>query len=385
MSKFLLVITSILLNIQCSNQATMSGNEKAGIESSDIKVEIDSSSSNSIKTKTEVPQKESPIVIAEPENSTPPIKSNSPLNESLMLNCDDNEKTMTITAQAGQEIELALTGELCPQIKSQRIMFMVDVSYSMGKQGYDPIQGNTCGRYEAIMAILDRLDSYKIENADIKASLILFTHLVVNEIDFTDLGEFRNLIAPSEICQADGAGGTNYGPAFDQAKDFFTATIDSELKLTYFITDGAPGPNSIEESINSGIKFKEEFTDLKLFQVFLGPTENIIPDPMLQIAQGGGYPSPVERTQTSGDLASILTAFNDVELKKENFTITIDEDTTVPLNSLEKNEKTNTWLWKSNYRISNDFEGTVKLQGTLDNHANIDSYAFDLNINIDRE
>ncbi|NRA45384.1 MAG: VWA domain-containing protein [Oligoflexales bacterium] len=314
-----------------------------------------------------------------------------PLNESLALTCESMDETRPLAAKVGQEISLSLKGEVCPMPLAQdpRILFIVDVSASMADRqegffspvipGADNFVDGTCGRYEAIKAILAKTKSGAATQAG-KAGVVLFgSDIHDNSIAFTDLADFEAQITPESICIATNT--TNYEQAFIRGKEWLDAEAGM-LKVAYFISDGLPtemNNNNFasQDEINAAsIAAGQALTEVdvqgaetKLFQVFLGPPN---PDNLV-VMEGiaGNKEGTIAEVEKASDLAKVLTDFSIVNLEIADLSILVNESDPVMVTRLEEIEKgaNAKWAWDANNVVipSDADRFQLKLEMTHDN------------------
>ena len=356
---------------------------------------------------------EQPVVVEEPppvEEEEEEILPPEPLNESLMLSCESSDKVHSISAQIDQEITLSFAGEVCPTPLAQdpRILFIVDVSGSMGDRqntfggiptgpiipGADTFENGTCGRYEAIKAILAETKASAATQTG-RAGIILFgSSIHPNSVEFTNLEDFEARVTPENICLA--VDGTNYQQAFLTAKEWLDAE-EGTLKVAYFISDGEPTeingnlapPLEVlkSTSIEAGKSLTQaglEGTSTKLFQVFLGVASPESLEVMEGIAGEDNLDS-IKEVEKASDLAKVLTDFSIVDLDITNLTITADL-TPIELTSFEEVEKgaNAKWSWSvDDLTIPSDVnELTLKLELT---HDNIETVTVITNVEVTRD
>ncbi|NRA46792.1 MAG: VWA domain-containing protein [Oligoflexales bacterium] len=289
----------------------------------------------------------------------------------VSINCDtEGQSTFAVFAneEAGDN-SFDIAGDICldPLEQDPRYLFIVDVSGSMEEHfdnnlgtevaGSDPFVNNSCGRYEAIQSILDKSRTKTGELIG-KAALVLFSAGInENSIDFVGIDEFQKQLTPERICL--GLESTNYETAFNEAESLFQGE-ESSLKLAYFISDGLPtvvnNPfanlsqtfiNNI--SIQAGQSFVASDDSIQLFQVFLGNREAEGLSILEEIA-GNTAESNIRKAANASDLAQALSDFSFIDLKKENFTIRIDEiNEPIGLEVLDpiENGSIPRWYWQT--------------------------------------
>lgn len=328
--------------------------------------------------------------------------------EEVAFTCENMSEARTISAKENQEVSFNLSGEVCPTALSQdpRILFIVDVSGSMADQqdnifgvpigpvipGADNFQNGTCGRYEAIKAILDKTKSGAATQTG-RAGVILFGSAIhPNSIAFTSLADFETKLTPESICIAED--GTNYQQAFITAKDWLSAE-DGMLKVAYFISDGMPTeingnltPEQAEVnaiSVSAGQALTEPVPGLgvpKLFQVFLGtpgPESLVV---MEEIA--GANTDSIAEVEKASDLAEVLVDFSVLELEKANISLLVDATNPLEIKTFEQLETgvNGKWAWEADSLGIPGDVSAFQLQLSLSNeHIENLSYTVDFTIN----
>ncbi|MFK7823926.1 MAG: vWA domain-containing protein [Oligoflexales bacterium] len=395
---FNLILVMLMMNLISCGGASFSSQNSQSTKAS--------SSDNVVAV--EAVEEVKPFEQEEPPPPPPPVKKEEPLeplNETLMLSCESTDEVHTITAKANQEISLSFSGEICPKPLAQdpRILFIVDVSGSMGdfflpngtiRQGADNFENGTCGRYEAIKAILEKTKSGTATQSG-RAGVVLFgSGIHENSIEFTSLEQFEAQIRPESICIADD--GTNYEQAFTTAKEWLDAE-DGTLKVAYFISDGEPteiigNPLPFGDLVKiTSIAAGKAFTKAnsagvspKLFQVFLGTASPKSLEVMEAIA--GDNKDLIQEVEKASDLATVLTDFSIVELEMDNLKITAKDATSIKVTRFEELEKgaSAKWSWQAeNLSIPGDTDQfQIKLELV---HDNIETISITTNIEITRE
>ena len=313
----------------------------------------------------EIPVEETP-----PEAPQEVVAPPDPLSESILLACEDTESSKPITAKIDQEISLSISGDVCPTPLAQdpSILFIVDVSGSMTDQqanifspvvpGADKFENGTCGRYEAIKAILEKTKSGAATQTG-RAGVILFgSDIHENSILFTDLANFEAQLRPENICIA--TNGTNYEQAFVRAKEWLDAE-QGELKIAYFISDGIPteinnNNNPSQDEINvASIAAGKALTEVaagalapKLFQVFLGPAnpDNLV---VMEGIAGDTKDTTIAEVEKASDLAKVLTDFSLLDLEIGDISLFADDASPIAVTKFEQIETgaNAKWAWEA--------------------------------------
>jgi len=153
---------------------------------------------------------------------------------------------------------LAVHGRLCnPGIGPRDVVFVIDVSESMRNLinlGNDPLKSGTCGRNEAVKAVLAGLP------ADTRVALVTFAGGVR-----TDSGGF---MAPGELAAkygsadilCDRAGtGTDYTAALTRTLALLAGGRPDASHEVYFVSDGEPG-SAAANGVDAAAQVRETAT-----------------------------------------------------------------------------------------------------------------------------
>ena len=144
------------------------------------------------------------------------------------------------------------------------------------KVGNDPQFNESCGRLEAIHALIDMVNSQRADEDEVKFALVPFAGEVLKDrmIEFEDMAQFREKMDANSVCSylvqseafethPQNPGGiwagnrispsTNYKAAFDKARSF--SNEFHPAKVVYMISDGLPtsgGNDPVQSSIEAG-------------------------------------------------------------------------------------------------------------------------------------
>ena len=327
-----------------------------------------------------------------------------PLKKTIHLSCGEQDLNDPISIQGNQDTELTLSGEVCPELLSEDplILFIVDVSGSMADRqntgilgiptgplipGADNYENGSCGRYDAIKAILAKArNGGATQNG--RAALILFSSEIhQNSLGFFDIAEFEAFLNPEDICIADD--GTNYQQAFLEAKELMDSE-QGELKLAYFISDGQPtvingGFNPSQDEVNqTSIASGKSLinSDVSLFQVFLGEAE---PEDIFVMEEIAGSKESIREVNDASELAPVLADFSAVNLSKNNLSIRVNnEDLAINVFEEIKSSSNNRWAWETNSLLIPENSNYIEVSLSL-THKHIETISFSLDLEIQRD
>jgi hypothetical protein len=263
-------------------------------------------------------------------SSTDKTKDGVPLQ--LRASCNDQRRyddgalDLKVAGLENEPDELVtVEGEFCPQAPAElRLVFAVDFSLSMynaeKSRGNDPVEGGTCGRLEAVRAIVKRhaktaqkSKSAKDADTDIKVGVVQFASDLVGEIPLTAVADLDDELTVKNFCR--GIDGTNYKVAFEAV----TKMLDDEpgTKVVYLISDGLPteggggerenAPRHRDAAQKAADAMRDSIDDLVYNTVFLGNVHEL-DDPTLDpekfLEELTGDPSRVKLVDKASELAS---------------------------------------------------------------------------------
>jgi hypothetical protein len=215
-------------------------------------------------------------------------------------------------------------GRVCPPQRMMRdILFVLDVSISMSSN--DPLRNNSCGRLEAMNAVLDRLPA-GIANFGI----VTFDSVIRHQSDrFYDNKDalYDHITGGNRSNIKDVAcaitGGTSYIAAFNGARTVFQRSRPNATKELFFITDGQPfddgmGPDwpavrtLASELRTQGVTIDGQVLPLNIATVMLGSVDDTF---LRSLASTGSNGQPVHaRVTDSAGLANVFADLADNRL-----------------------------------------------------------------------
>ncbi len=248
----------------------------------------------------------------------------------------------TISGSIGTTVEVE--GEFCGEVKaggkSLTIALVIDGSGSMDRN--DKFQANTCGRWKAGKALIEKLSELSTtENISIKTGMVTFGTVARSTVALTNIADFSAQMTAAEFC-IQTLGTTNYEDAFIKTKDLLKSTEGA--KIIYFISDGLPSvsnawpprtgggaPGAIQPAdmripFDAGAKaakdLRETVPDLTINAVFLGVggedqqvATSLGIDLQKYLADLVGAPERVKVVNDAGGLASEIAKFKVPEAK----------------------------------------------------------------------
>lgn len=154
-----------------------------------------------------------------------------------------------INAPTSGFIPVKFSGAVCtPQQAPRDIIFAVDVSGSMN--GNDPIIGSSCGRLDAVNAMLSAIP----KGTDVRFGIVTFSSGVVAKSSklqptttalFQDVMTSVNAVSVVNVLCATGSG-TNYQAGLTAGQALFTAGSRSNAsKELIFVSDGEPDSDKL--------------------------------------------------------------------------------------------------------------------------------------------
>lgn len=234
-----------------------------------------------------------------------PKPGNGPSREHLFTaSCqegeDTNEVSVEFSASKNERIIGTLEGEFCPLTSARlNVVFVVDFSSSMGRHqktsggaffdGNDPMINGTCGRYQAVQAILQSLQTQSESRANIQVAFMPFagTALMDYSLSLRALSDFQMVANAERFCRfltqsssistpgalylPNGDPSTNYGAAFEGTKSLLGS--NKSHTVMYFITDGEPTiprQDPVGASKTAGDSFRKQVKSLTMNALILG-------------------------------------------------------------------------------------------------------------------
>lgn len=154
-----------------------------------------------------------------------------------------------LNAQSGATIPVKFSGSVCSPLQAPRdVVFVIDVSGSMGNN--DPIVGSSCGRLDAVNAMLASIPS----TADVRFGIVTFSteaKAVSAKMQSTPSSLFQDVLASTransvvDILCAHATGLTGTGTNFDEALMATQTLISADARANasreiIFVSDGQP-------------------------------------------------------------------------------------------------------------------------------------------------
>lgn len=210
---------------------------------------------------------------------------------------------------ANQIVSLAAVGQTClPETVKRDIVFVVDISGSMGPgwfdPGADPLKNGSCGRKEAITKIIRSLPKHNAVNV----ALVLFDVEAIDKTSgFVDAETFLSSYAGSDVlCQA--RGGTSYRAPLQKTDELLELARSDSQKEVYFISDGQPSLQS-EVGAKEAARVREQ---AMIATLMLKGNDRILIE---QIASHDADGNPRHaKVEDANDLAEALTELAGIEL-----------------------------------------------------------------------
>lgn len=178
--------------------------------------------------------------------------SNGVTGANLSLSCAQSEDSQVspieVVRRPGQALQIQLHGDICPQsTHNLSILFIIDWSGSMAEN--DPGSGSSCGRFDAMQAIVQAVRQQRQQGDNVKAGFIGFNERVASQENFQDFEAFAGSLDGSKICSHQGS--TSYVAAFEGAEAMLRNVTGR--KVIYFISDGYPtvGRTTLNEWLSS--------------------------------------------------------------------------------------------------------------------------------------
>lgn len=205
-----------------------------------------------------------------------------------------------------KDLALEVGGEACdPGTGPRDVLFVVDVSDSMRdflNLGNDPVRNGTCGRNDAVNAVLDSLGD------GARVGLVTFDGNPKTVSDgYLDVAAFRTQYAKTAVLCESGSN-TNFTKAFAAAQTTLAKARADSAKELYFISDGEPNSTSVDGH-EEAAAIKQSAT---IATVMLKGDEEYMRD---VLASRDAQNQPLHaKVDKAADLAAALEALADVEL-----------------------------------------------------------------------
>ena len=253
------------------------------------------------------------------------------------VSCDkviNDVYSQDVTAPKGQKIKVS--GNICytPKIENVTskltVMLVNDVSDSM--QENDPLTNGSCGRYQAISSIIEKLKALMTDQVEINVGILNFASYGQTLLEMTNIKNLQSLPV-NEIC--DHYAQTNYEDALGKASRILSQ-YDGNRAL-YFITDGLPTQsNSSGDHRQRGLEAAENLrfsiSDLVFYSIYLESKEErsvFSPDPAQYLSKVTGKSENVKLVKDAASLATEIAKFElpepqDTQLSKPSLSLEFD-------------------------------------------------------------
>lgn len=279
-----------------------------------------------------------------------PAKNRPPADKYLKLACENGtgEARLMTEVAGGLATTVSLEGEFCgmPAKSSSgtlSVFFVIDMSGSMALS--DPVSGQSCGRLNAMRALLDKLNQTAKSGLEIKVGVGTFGNDAQVGIPLSPIEQVRARLTRESICRQD-AGGTNYEAALVTAKSAIENAVGP--KAVYFISDGLPSVSiqsrrsgggvgsggDVSQIYNAGIQAAEALRAVPgatLDVVYLDSAAarsqaeqiagSVVEEPSSYVEKIAGSKDRVRLVTSAAELANQITTFDnptEVVLKAES-------------------------------------------------------------------
>lgn len=233
----------------------------------------------------------------------------------ITLSCDQLKQGLLTKTETGNlSKQFKIKGEICldePKVEQQvlNIAFVVDLSGSMEEN--DPLINGSCGRYQSIVSLADKVRSQVNENVKVNIGIVGFSSTSYTLMVMQPLK--AGLTFPvNSICQMNG--NTNYKAALDSAYDMLKPYNGKGKQMVYFISDGLPylygySAQQMEASgLESANYLRQNITDLSFYTVYL-KGKIAVGNPLEYLTKVTGKAENVRLVANAGDLAPEIEKF----------------------------------------------------------------------------
>jgi len=169
-----------------------------------------------------------------------------------------SDRTFQASRFAG--VPMTVQGEICPLETQRDIVFVIDVSGSMGDRvvggqnlaGNDPRINGSCGRLAAMQSVIDSAtagSNARFAGVTFNGGVATVSPAFASNAQGIFTGNLADV-----VCAA--AGGTNYTASLDRAEQLLLNARPGASKEIYFITDGQPydgAANPLERTNINGV------------------------------------------------------------------------------------------------------------------------------------
>ena len=160
------------------------------------------------------------------------------VDKNLSVPCVDGQGFLVKKLTAADELQVNLDGEFCSgrvskTMRRTTVLFVIDGSGSMTIN--DPLRGGSCGRLQAVEALVDRFKVFMNDGVDL--GLQVFGDLSETVSVPVAMNRTFDFLKPALVCRDD-LKGTNYQASLSEARKAIQG-VEGQ-KLVYFITDGLP-------------------------------------------------------------------------------------------------------------------------------------------------
>lgn len=219
-----------------------------------------------------------------------------------------------------------VSGELCSVVETKvsnanaSIALVVDFSGSMEQN--DPMVNGTCGRLQAVSALVNKMLQDSKGNGDIRIGVIHFGTTARVAIPFTDIKSFAGNLNAQNFCGYVDA--TNYYAALDSARELLLNAPGD--KLLYFITDGVPtqpGNHEIgaQRGQDAADALRQAIPAVQLNVIMLKDRRNeaLINPQQYLTSIAGGQANRVRIVENASDLAVQIVTFEVPKVQESTF------------------------------------------------------------------
>lgn len=278
-------------------------------------------------------------------------------SKEFSLGCKENgnvSEETTIAFTEDTQTTVKIKGEFCPkQTDRLAVLFIIDFSGSMGRHipetgaaaiaGNDPQTNGSCGRLQAVSAIVEKIAAQKRSEDYAVLAMVPFASdvLMRRAIQPMSLSKFKEAMTKDTLCQyvvqdssfgfdptnpggIDGnyedtwiESSTNYKAAFETAESILSSVRGR--KVVYFISDGEPtagGNDPVQDGITAGLHLQTANSDLTLNSLLLGDPEDSTAYSVLEKIAGDA--SRVRVARSASDLANEIIKFPETTINGQS-------------------------------------------------------------------
>jgi hypothetical protein len=280
----------------------------------------------------------------------------------------DREKAVTQASTAfkgprGAKIRIA--GGFCPKaVAPLNILFVVDFSGSMIGNALDPandpIKGGSCGRLDAIRAVIAKVKREVPDEADVKAGLAGFSFEAKEKLSLQPLEDLEGSINIDNACGSDGENAkTNYKAALETSLSILSG-VDEQKTVIYFISDGEPTwPRPADDQsdltlasklgLQAAQSLRSSITDLTFNIIYLGNADAEL-ESRSYLDEISGDAKSVVLVQNADELTEAATSLKvpEIGMQKETIKAKALADTkkrSVVIEKFQLGKKSKQWIF----------------------------------------